>query len=245
MTEDLLREVIRVGEELPLAVARDIAAGCDLTRIHPVERREAVARLVKRWGDRPLGELRTALLTASAAGDHHRREQSIELVWTGPDSQVIPVRQTEQVVLDLIAGARKSLLVVSYAVYKIPRICEALMKAADRGVRIRIVLEIGDPTNQVECKPVAAIGSELAKRAEILYWPNEKRYQSAGGNCGVLHVKCIVADGNRLLLSSANLTDYAFRANMELGLLVKGTEHLTRIQQHFTALLGAGILKSL
>jgi phosphatidylserine/phosphatidylglycerophosphate/cardiolipin synthase-like enzyme len=35
-------------------------------------------------------------------------------------------------------------------------------------------------------------------------------------------VKCVVADGKWLFLSSANLTQQAFSINMELGVLVRG-----------------------
>src|SRR3954451_22930066 len=37
-----------------------------------------------------------ALVTAGEAERHRRAEQSVELVWTGPDPQAIPVRHTEQ-----------------------------------------------------------------------------------------------------------------------------------------------------
>ena len=38
---------------------------------------------------------------------------------------------------------------------------------------------------------------------------------------GILHVKCAVADGEWLFLSSANLKQQAFTINMELGMLVR------------------------
>ncbi|MFI5453846.1 MAG: phospholipase D-like domain-containing protein [Isosphaerales bacterium] len=50
----------------------------------------------------------------------------------------------------------------------------------------------------------------------------EQRARDSGGKLGSLHVKCVVADGRWLFLSSADLTDYAFTINMELGLLITG-----------------------
>ncbi len=73
------------------------------------------------------GSVAVALLTASEAEKHHREGQSIELVWTGPEVGVVPLRRTEQVVLQVIDSASQRLLVVSYAVFNIPRICEALI----------------------------------------------------------------------------------------------------------------------
>ena len=87
--------------------------------------------------------LAVALVVASAER-HERQEQSIELTWTGPDVQAIPVRRTEQVLLQVIHAARTRLTVTSYAVYRIPRIVEALVQAATRGVDLRIIVETPD-----------------------------------------------------------------------------------------------------
>jgi len=60
------------------------------------------------------------------------------------------------------------------------------------------------------------------------------------GKTGILHVKCAVSDGSRLFLSSANLTEYAFTINMELGLLVTGGDLPGTIEQHFDRLIKVG-----
>ena len=65
----------------------------------------------------------------------------MELVWTGPDVGVVPLRRTEQALLQVIDSATRRATVVSYAVYHIPRICEALVRAADRGVSINVIIE--------------------------------------------------------------------------------------------------------
>jgi hypothetical protein len=44
----------------------------------------------------------------------------------------------------VIDSARERLLVVSYAVYNVPRVGEALVRAADRGVSIGVVVESPD-----------------------------------------------------------------------------------------------------
>jgi PLD-like domain len=43
-----------------------------------------------------------------------------------------------------------------------------------------------------------------------------------GPDVSSLHAKCAVIDSNLLFLSSANLTEFAFNLNMELGVLIKG-----------------------
>ena len=65
------------------------------------------------------------------------------------------------------------------------------------------------------------------------------------GRIGILHVKCAVADGRCLFLSSANLTEYAFTRNMELGLLITGGELPGQVEAHFDRLVATGTLAML
>lgn len=74
-----------------------------------------------------------ALLTAAHAENHHRKNQTLELVWTGPKSQNIPLRRTDQALLQLIQNAQERLLIVSFAVYKAQHILNALVQVAQRG----------------------------------------------------------------------------------------------------------------
>src|SRR5262249_31803695 len=52
-----------------------------------------------------------ALLTASSAEHALRERQSVELAWTGPDVDVVPLRRTEQAILQVIGSAKKRLTV--------------------------------------------------------------------------------------------------------------------------------------
>lgn len=45
-----------------------------------------------------------------------------------------------------------------------------------------------------------------------------------------------------MFLSSANLTEYAFTINMELGLLVTGGNLPGEVEQHFDRLVARGIV---
>ena len=112
---------------------------------------------------------------------------------------------------------------VSYAVYRIPRIREALVAAASRGVGIRLIVETPNRIEgQGEYDCLLALGDNVASACSVYYWPQENRAKDDNGKIGILHVKCAVADGHRMFLSSANFTEYAFTINMELGLLVTG-----------------------
>ena len=59
---------------------------------------------------------------------------------------------------------------------------------------------------------------------------------------GILHVKCAVADGRWLFLSSANLTEYAFTVNMELGRAGHGRQLPCQVEAQFDRLISTGVL---
>jgi phosphatidylserine/phosphatidylglycerophosphate/cardiolipin synthase-like enzyme len=187
-----------------------------------------------------------AVLTAAQSEKRHREHQSIELVWTGPDVSNNPLRRTEQALLQVIDSASQRICIVSYAVYNIPRVCTALIQAANRGVVINVIIET---PNRLEGKnaydTLKALGSAAASRCQVYFWPLEKRKKDANGKPGILHVKCAVADGQRLFLSSANLTDYAFTTNMELGILITGGSLPVEVESHFHQMIQAGVLENL
>lgn len=184
-----------------------------------------------------------ALVTAGRSHQAHQSAQSVELVWTGPATKVVPVRRTDQALLQVIRHAQQRLLVISYAVYNIPAIGEALVGAADRGVEIRLLLETPDRLDgENTYDTLKALGPSIAERCDVYVWPVENRDKNANGHCGILHVKAAVADANMLFLSSANLTEYALSINMELGVLVTGSTIPRSVEKHFEELIEDGVV---
>jgi phosphatidylserine/phosphatidylglycerophosphate/cardiolipin synthase-like enzyme len=185
-------------------------------------------------------------LALTAAGETRRtcdNEESVELVWTGPDTGAVPFRRTEQAILQVLDSAQHRITLVSYAVYAIPRICEALVQAARRGVKISVIVETPDKiAGQSEYSTLLALGPEVAACSTVYYWPQEKR-RCHGEKCGILHVKCAVADGRWLFLSSANLTEYAFTINMELGVLIAGGSVPEQVEANFDRLVATGVVE--
>jgi phosphatidylserine/phosphatidylglycerophosphate/cardiolipin synthase-like enzyme len=164
-----------------------------------------------------------ALRAAARTAEDHRQAEQSALVWTGPTTGGSAMRNTKQALLEVIDAAQDSLLIVSFAVYNIPAVQAALVRAASRGVHIRICVEsAGKNQGKVTYDAVRALGPTVAANAHVYVWPLEKRRQDEQGRYGALHAKCAVADGHLLFLSSANLTDYALTLNMELGILVRG-----------------------
>src|SRR5262249_18043136 len=136
-----------------------------------------------------------ALLTAAHSEKAHRDHQSVELVWTGPGTGVVPFRRTEQAILQVLDSAQERITLVSYAVYRIPHVCGALVRAARRGVRITVIVETREKLEgENEYSTLRALGEEVAGCSAVYYWPKEKRGRDDNGKLGILHVKCAVAD---------------------------------------------------
>lgn len=208
--------------------------------------REQVGAFVAAWQAQaptvPPAAVALALQAATTTLSRERRAQTIELVWTGPTSSQ-PLRRTAQVLQSVIDEARRELLIVSFAVYDIPEIGAALLRAAQRGVVIRLVIESPQASaGKVAYDGLAAFGPQVAAHAEVYRWPLEQRPRDDEGRHGSLHAKCAVADRELLLISSANLTHYALSLNMELGLLVRGGPQPREVDRHFRALIDRGAL---
>jgi phosphatidylserine/phosphatidylglycerophosphate/cardiolipin synthase-like enzyme len=188
-------------------------------------------------------EVALILLTAEQADVTHRKSQSVELVWTGPDAHAAPFRRTEQAILQVLDSAKRRITLVSYAVYRIPHVAESLVQAARRGVKINVIVETPHKVEgQDEYDTIRALGDDVASCARVFYWPHAEREHDHAGKHGILHVKCAVADGRWLFLSSANLTEHAFSINMELGMLVTGGPLPVQVQEQFDRLIANEVL---
>lgn len=217
-------------------------------RVAHHQHRDAALAFVDRW-QKEAKELdaRTvavALNTAAVSEQAHKDSQSVELVWTGPDTGESPFRRTEQAILQVLDGAKRRITLVSFSVYRIPNVASALVRAAKRGVQLTVIVETPDKiVGEGEYSTIRALGSEVAACSTVYFWPKENRPLGDNSKVGILHVKCAVADGEWMFLSSANLTQQAFTINMELGMLVRGGTIPSRVEQQFDRLVQSGQLK--
>ena len=185
-----------------------------------------------------------ALRAASRADEFRRQWQTLELVWTGPAPLASPLRRTDQVLLDLIQHAQRSVMIVMFAAYKIPEIVTALIQAMHRGVAVTLIVESAEESGgKTTFEAIAAMEGPLTQAAALYVWPLEQRRRDAAGHYGSLHVKCAVADNSVALISSANLTDYALNLNMELGVVIHGGDVPSQVVTHLRRLIEQGTLQ--
>lgn len=219
-------------------------------RVPHHQHRDQVLAFIDNWQDEAsdldASVVGIALQTAALSEQKHRDSQSVELAWTGPDGGGIAFRRTEQAILQILDSAKERITLVSFAVYSIPNIAKSLVKAAQRGVKLTVIVETPDKLGgENEYSTLRALGSEVEACSSVYYWPKEKRKLSETNKPGILHVKCAVADGEWLFLSSANLTQQAFTINMELGMLVRGGTMPRRVEKQFERLIQKKTLEAL
>ena len=102
-----------------------------------------------------------------------------------------------------------------------------------------------NPRMQAEERSRSLLSNNLAWSPSVrnFVWPLAKRQKDLAGHYGSLHAKCAVVDGECLFLSSANLTEFAFNLNMELGVLIKGGSLPSAVETHFHTLIATECLE--
>ncbi len=147
--------------------------------------------------------------------------------------------------LELVESARRKLVIVTFAAYRVPAVHEALVRASARGVVLHFVFESPEESmGKVAFDPRLALGRDLAERSTIWIWPLAQRGVDERGRHGTLHAKCALADDERLLISSANFTGDALLLNMELGVLIEGGDLPGQVARHVEALVRDGVLRA-
>jgi cardiolipin synthase len=172
--------------------------------------------------------------------------RQIEMLWSGPPpAGHLPARRIDQTLYDLIARAKREILLVTFAAVKVDRLASALLQAANRGVRIRLILEFAEASEgQLSFDALNAFPPALVASVEVYYWPVEKRQRNDAGRPGKLHAKLALID-DAVLMSSANLTDDAFNRNLELGVRLTDASVVSWARGHFEGLVNDSTLRRL
>ena len=200
---------------------------------------DLLARLRRAWESNPTisGKeiafgLRAAVSTSTTIGS----AESTNLVWTGPRTGLIPTRNTEQAINEVIDQATKRLFIVSYVFYNATSIVEGLNNATERGVSVRMLLESSmEHGGAISGDSIGAM-HQAVPGAELYIWNPVEKALTAGSLTAAVHAKCAVADELLAFVTSANLTSAAMERNMELGILVRGGTTPKRLHDHLDAL---------
>lgn len=204
-----------------------------------------IDKLKKAWAnepDVPGREISSALRAAARTAAMAEAAETIDLVWTGPKTGLIPTRNTEQAIKEVIEHAERDVFIVSYVFHNATTIVESLNTAVARGVAVRILLESSIEQGGV----ISGDGLGAMRRAvpcsELYIWHPTEKAKGSGGFSASVHAKCAVADSCIAFVTSANLTSAAMERNMELGVLVRGGVTPHRLHSHLRALIQTGTI---
>lgn len=190
-----------------------------------------------------LGDDLAAMYLRGIADGHERSSaaEQVEAVWSGPTRHSVPVRSTAAALIGLIDGAATELVLTTYSARPHPPVQDALRRARERGVRVRVVVETlqGAGSALVGVQPAAAFRD--VPGVELWHWPTDRR----PGRSARMHAKIAVADAAVLLASSANLTQSGIEVNIESGILVRGGVAPRRAAEHVARLIADGELARL
>lgn len=186
-------------------------------------------------------EYLSGLILGVASGmQSERAAEIVELVWSGPNVNFVPVRRSEQVLIDLIDSAVFSLHLVSFVFYNVERVEASIEFALDRGVKISMLIETERNDGSANFRKTAEQLKHRHPRMDLYYWPISERDDC--GSFASMHGKSFVADGTRAFITSANLTSAALDRNIEIGVLVDGGGIPVQLVKQFDAMVSTKII---
>ncbi len=222
----------------------------------PGDRRAAAAASLRSLSDDGMAPRHVARLLRELAAERERLTRArddIALVWSGPELPGSAGRDTAPVVESLFAAAEESVLIATYAVHdgrKVFATLAARMEAL-ASLRVRMFLHVDPPEHgEDEAAARRRVRASLerqwpgARMPEVFYDPRTLRrtVNAATGRaqgCS-LHAKCVVADGERVLVTSANFTEAAQARNIEVGVTLRDRGLAGSLVSHFESLVSAG-----
>ena len=250
--EGLSVEALRALADTLETAAAPVVRAAAVARCVPQAEVRAVAASLTHAKDLGLTAPQIAYTLRLLAREREARRAArddIELVWTGPEVGVGQSRDTQVVIRELFAGATRGVLIASYRIYQWAEVFGALAARMEArpDLAVRMYLHV-DPPNPGETE-AAALGRfaqefraswPTQRLPEVFYDPRTMRPAPSGR--ASLHAKCVVVDGRRVLVTSANFTQAAQLRNIEVGVLLDDAALAGALTAQFENLNSSGAL---
>lgn len=201
-------------------------------------------------------------LTARLLAEEREAAQAIrdrvDLVWTGPEVAGSLSRDSATVARELLGAAKRSVLLASYVIDPNGDNTRALLGSlaqrmdANPDLVVRLFLNVGRPwvKGVQDEREDEVLVQEAADQVRHV-WPGKRLPQVfydpralvlGYGPRACLHAKVFVVDGERALVTSANLTEAAHERNIEAGVLISDEAIAAALERQFRSLVDAGLL---
>jgi len=196
---------------------------------------------------------RAAAAWLRAVEQARTRSPSPDLVWSGPEVPGLHARDTRRVYEELLGAARRSIWASTYVYFDGPRAFATLAARMDAIPELQVTLLLNIQRKRGDTTAPDQLVRRFADHFWTSDWPGEARplvyYDPRSlepdGPAGVLHAKAVVADGEVVFTTSANLTDAALDRNIELGVLMRDRALAASVTSHFRGLIDRELLRPL
>lgn len=176
-----------------------------------------------------------------------------DMVWSGPEVRGLHARNTKAVYAELLTSAKRSLWVSTFVYFDGARVFADLARHMDATPGLKVTLLLNVQRGRRDTTAQDSLARRFASRFWESDWPGsarpsvyyDPRSLEPDGPAGVLHAKAVVADGEAVLVTSANLTDAALTRNIELGILARHRALAESVSRHFQGLIDNGFLAPL
>ena len=186
-----------------------------------------------------------------ALAEREDRRPAPELVWTGPEGPGGTARDTAVVLRELFEGAREMVLLAGYSFDHAQDVLAPLYGSMNRcGVEARFFVDVPQITparDGGDAHLAKYLGGFLASnwpfghpRPRLFY---DARALVPGPPFCSLHAKCVVVDGARAFVSSANFTQRGQERNIEVGVLIEEPGFARFLAGQWVGLVEAGIVR--
>ncbi|MCG8556469.1 MAG: DISARM system phospholipase D-like protein DrmC [Proteobacteria bacterium] len=185
-------------------------------------------------------------VTLAERAKHDR--PSPELVWTGPEGPASTARDTAVVLRSLFESAHDHVILGGYSFTHAQSVLAPLYRVMkERSVRASFFVDIKQPQGETD-PPERHAEEALAKFLQD-NWPfgppyprlyYDKRAIQPPPPYSILHAKCVVIDGERAFVSSANFTMQGQERNIEVGVLLHDRAFAGHLARQWMSLIEAG-----
>jgi phosphatidylserine/phosphatidylglycerophosphate/cardiolipin synthase-like enzyme len=189
---------------------------------------------------------------AEARKRQSQANDSVEMVWTGPELQGTVNRDTGAVVRELFASAKSEVLIAGFALYQGKKLFVELAEQMDQNPALRVRMFLNVTRGQTETSADSEVVSRFVARFRNEQWPGKKvpeiyydprSLEPNAVKRASLHAKTVVIDGETTFISSANFTEAAQERNIELGVLIRSQAFAFKVVWHFESLAANNVLR--
>ena len=163
------------------------------------------------------------------------KKEKVELITTAPPSFLLKTKRINNVINEIVENSEKSLLITGYSISEfVEDMIDKIIEKSQRGLFVKIF--INDLNKQ------KSIEKLLRYRGKFLQLYD---YANNDDKMAALHAKIILADGERSIISSANLSYHGMAGNIEMGTFINSVKLGKQIEDFFKSLVFQKVFKKI